>query len=229
MMGKLAIGIMLLLASVHGAAAATAIAAADPLDTAGAEDMRTGSPPASAIWEQPAARAPAQVVTAPPAPVPAPERALSANPLWGIPLTSLSGTRDRPIFSSSRRPPAPAAAPAIIAKVVAPPKPREPERPPLSLVGTIASGEEGFGIFLDQSTKTALRLRLGEDFQGWKLRTVQGREATLEKDQQAITLALPQPSVGQPNSVGQPAGEVRFPTPNSGKLLSAEPRLKPGR
>jgi general secretion pathway protein N len=99
-------------------------------------------------------------------------------------------------------------------------------------VGTIASGEEGFGIFLDQSTKTALRLRLGEDYQGWKLRTVQGREATLEKDQQAITLALPQPSVGQPNSVGQPAGEVRLPTPNSGnsgKLLSAEPRLKPGR
>jgi hypothetical protein len=229
MMGKLAIGLMLLLASVHGAIAATAIAAADPLDTAGAEDMHAGSPPASVIWEQPAARAPAQVVTAPPAPAPAPERALSANPLWGIPLTSLSGTRDRPIFSSSRRPPAPAAAPAVVARVVAPPKPREPERPPLSLVGTIASGEEGFGIFLDQSTKTALRLRLGEDYQGWKLRTVQGREATLEKDQQAITLALPQPSAGQPNTVGQPAGEVRLPVPNSGKLLSAEPRLKPGR
>ena len=97
------------------------------------------------------------------------------------------------------------------------------ERPPLALVGTIASGEEGFGIFLDQSTKTALRLKLGEDYQGWKLRTVQGREATLEKDQQAVTLALPQPSVGQP------AGQVRLPTPNSGKLLSAEPRLKPGR
>jgi general secretion pathway protein N len=229
MMGKLAIGIMLLLASVHGAVAATAIAAADPLDTAGAEDMHAGSPAASAIWEQPAARAPAQVVTAPPAP--APERALSANPLWGIPLTSLSGTRDRPIFSSSRRPPAPAAAPAIVAKVVAPPKPREPERPPLALVGTIASGEEGFGIFLDQSTKTALRLKLGEDYQGWKLRTVQGREATLEKDQQAITLALPQPSAGQPNSVGQPASEARPPGANAGKLLSvtSEPRLKPGR
>jgi general secretion pathway protein N len=232
MMGKLAIGLVLLLASVHGAAAATAIAAADPLDTAGAEDMHAGSPPASAIWEQPAARAPVQVVTAPPAPVPAPERALSANPLWGIPLTSLSGTRDRPIFSSSRRPPAPAAAPAVVARVAAPPpKPREPERPPLSLVGTIASGEDGFGIFLDQSTKTALRLRLGEDYQGWKLRTVQGREATLEKDQQAITLALPQPGAGQPNSVGQPASEPRPPAANAGKLLSvtSEPRLKPGR
>jgi hypothetical protein len=231
MMRKLAIGILLLLASVHGAPAATAIAAADPLDTAGAEDMRGGSPPASAIWEQPAARAPAQVVTAPPAaPAPA-ERALSANPLWGIPLASLSGTRDRPIFSSSRRPPALAVAPAVVAKVVAPPKPREPERPPLSLVGTIASGEEGFGIFLDQSTKAALRLKLGEDYQGWKLRTVQGREATLEKDQQAITLALPQPGVGQPGSDARPLAANAAPAANSAKLPWAAPvpRLKPGR
>jgi hypothetical protein len=223
MMGKLAIGLMLMLASVHGAVAATAIAAADPLDTAGAEDMHAGSPPASAIWEQPAARAPAQVVTAPPAPVPAPERALGANPLWGIPLTSLSGTRDRPIFSSSRRPPAPAVAPAAVPKVAAVPKPREPERPPLSLVGTIASGEEGFGIFLDQSTKAALRLKVGEDYQGWKLQSVRGREATLEKNQQPVTLALPQPGIGQATS------EVRPPSAGTGKLLSVTSDPRPNR
>ena len=73
----------------------------------------------------------------------------------------------------------------------------EPERPPLSLVGTIASDDEGFGIFLDQSTKAVFRLKVGEDYQGWKLRSVQGREATLEKDQQVVPLALPQPSVEQ--------------------------------
>ncbi len=141
MMRKRLMGIMLLAASVHGAAALTS-AATDPLDTAGAEDARAGSPAASAVWTKPAA--PAQVVTAPAAPAPPPERPLSANPLWGIPLTALSGTRDRPIFSSSRRPPAPAVAPAAVPKVVAAAKPREPERPPLSLVGTIASGDEGF-------------------------------------------------------------------------------------
>jgi general secretion pathway protein N len=168
MMLKLSVGIMLVVASVQGAAALTAVAAADPLASAGAEDAHGGSPTASGIWAQPAARAPAQVVTAPTAPAPVPERALSANPLWAIPLTALSGTRDRPIFSSSRRPPAPAVAPAVVPKVAAVPKPREPERPPLSLVGTIASGDEGFGIFLDQSTKAALRLKVGEDYQGWK-------------------------------------------------------------
>ena len=54
-------------------------------------------------------------VVAPPT-APAPERALSANPLWAIPLTQLSATRERPIFSPSRRPPpaAVAAEPAIV-------------------------------------------------------------------------------------------------------------------
>jgi hypothetical protein len=223
MMLKLSVGIMLVVSSVQGAAALTAVAAADPLASAGAEDARGGSPTASRIWDQPAAPVAAQVVTAPTAPAPVPERALSANPLWAIPLTALSGTRDRPIFSSSRRPPAPAVAPAAVPKVAAVPKPREPERPPLSLVGTIASGEEGFGIFLDQSTKAALRLKVGEDYQGWKLQSVRGREATLEKNQQLVTLALPQPGIGQA------ASEARPPSAGTGKLLSVTSDPRPNR
>jgi hypothetical protein len=227
MMWRLVIGIVLLVASAHGAAAVTAIAATNPLDADVAEDARSGSPAASGIWAQPAARAKVQVVTAPATPVPASERAQSANPLWAIPLSALSGTRDRPIFSSSRRPPAPSAAPAVVPKVAVVPKPREPERPQLSLVGTIASGDEGFGIFLDQSTKAALRLKIGEDYQGWKLRSVQGREATLEKDQKVVTLALPQPGPGQ--AVSEVRNEVRPPPANTGKLLSVTSQPRPDR
>jgi len=216
-----AIGFMLLVASAHSAAALTSVAATDPLNVDAAEDGRAGFSAASAIWAQPAARAQAQVVTAPPAPVP--ERALSANPLWAIPLTALSGTRDRPIFSSSRRPPPPAVAPAAVPKVAAVPKPREPERPQLALLGTIASDDEGFGIFLDQSTKAVLRLKVDEDYQGWKLRSVQGREVTLEKDQQLVTLALPQPAVGQA------ASEVRPPPAYAGKPLSVTSQPRPDR
>jgi len=221
MMLKRAIGFMLLVASAHSAAALTSVAATDPLNVDAAEDARAGSSAASAIWAQPAARAQVQVVTAPPAPVPVPERALSANPLWAIPLTALSGTRDRPIFSSSRRPPPPAVAPAAVPKVVAVPKPREPERPQLTLVGTIAGDEEGFGIFLDQSTQAIFRLKVGEDHQGWTLRSVQGREATLEKDQRVVPLALPQPSVGQL------AVEVPPPAANAGDLLSVTSQPRP--
>jgi hypothetical protein len=226
MMLKRVIGFMFLVASTHSAAALTSIAATDPLNADVAEDTDVGSPAAPAIWVQPTAQAQVQVVTAPAAP--APERALSANPLWGIPLTSLSGTRDRPIFSSSRRPPPPAVAPAAVPNVAAVPKPKDPERPLLSLVGTIASGDEGFAIFLEQSNKAALRLKVGEDYQGWRLRSVQGREATLEKDQQAVTLALPQPGAGT-EVVSEVRNEIPPPPATTGKLLSVTSERRPGR
>ena len=73
----------------------------------------------------------------------------------------------------------------------------------MSLVGTIASDDESYGIFLDESTKAALRLRVGDDYQGWRLRAIQGREVTIEKDQQGAVLTLPEP--GGPSS-----GEVRL-------------------
>jgi general secretion pathway protein N len=124
---------------------------------------------------------------------PPPARPLSANPLWAIPLATLSNTRERPIFSPSRRPPV--QAPVAIARPVAPPPPPPPraERPPLSLVGTVAGDSESFGIFVDRGTSTALRLKLGEDYQGWRLRTVRGRDVALERDQQTVVLSLPQP------------------------------------
>jgi hypothetical protein len=217
---RLIAGVMFVVASAH-ALASTAGAARDRPDIELAEDGRAGSPVPSALWSQPAPE-PAKVVTAPPPP--APERPLSANPLWAIPLTALSGTRDRPIFSATRRPPAPAVAPAAAPKVAAAPKPRERERPQLNLVGTIAGGDEGFGIFLDQSTKAALRLKVGEDYQGWKLRSVQGREATLEKDQQVFTLELPQPGFGPTPASIDVRNEVRPASGTVGKLMSITPR-----
>jgi general secretion pathway protein N len=220
MMRKRAIGIMFLALSVHGASALTSAVSNDLLDADWAEGVQAGSPPSSARTNP---AVPAQVVVSPPAPAPVAERALSDNPLWGIPLTQLPVTRDRPIFSSSRRPPPPAVAPAAVPKVVAVPKPSEPERPQLSLLGTIVSDDEGFGIFLDQSTKVVLRLKVDEDYQGWKLRSVQGREATLEKDQQVVTLPLPQPGAGQG------ASEVRPPPAYAGGLLPATSRPRPDR
>ncbi len=219
MMRKFAIGITVLALSVCGGASATTSAVSDDALDDQAEGARVG-PAAASTWADPAATV-VQVTVTPPAPVaPGSERALSANPLWAMPLAQFPVTRDRPIFSPSRRPPATAVAPVVAPKVAAVVKPREPERPQLTLVGTIASDEEGFGIFLDQSTKAVLRLKVGEEFQGWKLRSVQGRETALEKDQQVVTLALPQPGVGQVTS------EVPPPPPVPPKLRSvtSEPR-----
>lgn len=193
---RLAIGLIVLALSSHGAAPSTP-ASSDALDKDLADDARPPGP--SVVAPAPAEPVTTVRVVAPPA---APVRTPSANPLWGIPLAQLSGTRDRPIFSPSRRP-APVADAAEPAPVRPPPRKKEIEPPQLSLVGTIASGNEGFGIFIDQSTKAALRLKVGEDHQGWKLQMIRGREVTMEKDGRSAVLTLPQPG-------GQSSGEVRL-------------------
>jgi hypothetical protein len=212
MMSNFFIGAALLLLSLHAAAAAKSTGSDDVLDAGLPDDTRAaGSPAVTAVPVVPPVTA--VRVVAPPTVAP-PERALSANPLWAIPLTQLSTTRERPIFSPSRRPPPfAAAAESTIVKAPAVRK-REPEVPQLALVGTIASEEQGFGIFLDQSTKGALRLKLGEDFQGWKLRAIRGREATMEKDQRAAVLTLPPPGAAHPDGEVHllPASTERPPT-----------------
>ena len=75
---------------------------------------------------------------------------------------------------------------------------------------------------MDQSTKAVLRLKVGEDFQGWKLRSVQGRETALEKDQQVVTLVLPQPGVGQVTS------EVPPPPPGAAEAAVVQSREQIG-
>ena len=190
MMRRFTITVAVLSLSIAGAAR-SATAPGDALDAGIADESRLAAPSAGA--STPAEPVTTVRVVAPVAP---PARDLSANPLWAIPLTQLSGTRDRPIFSPSRRP-APVVADTEPVVVKPPPRKKEIQPPPLSLVGTIASDDESFGIFIDQSTKTALRLKVGEDYQGWKLLKIRGREVTMQKDQQAAVLTLPQPGGGQ--------------------------------
>jgi hypothetical protein len=119
------------------------------------------------------------------------------NPLWGISLNSLTATRERPIFSPSRRaplptPPAPVAAPAPPPQIVA-----APEEIPLQLVGTIVGRDSGIAICVNPSTRDVIRLKTGEDFNGWVLRSVQGREASFEKAALQARLTLPSPDDAQ--------------------------------
>jgi general secretion pathway protein N len=157
-----------------------------------AVEVRAANPP-GALDLPPSNVIPAPVDVAPTA-APRAERPAdpTGNPLWAIPLSSLTATRERPIFLPSRRAPAPAVAGTPV--VVAPPPPppaAEPEQPPLILVGAIAGDSEGFAVFLDQATNNVVRLKTGQDHQGWMLRSVKGREATLEKNKRSTTLALP--------------------------------------
>jgi hypothetical protein len=135
-----------------------------------------------------------------------PGQTTSGNPLWGIPLGSLSATRERPIFSASRR----AALVAVSVPRSAPVRPivrpPESEHLNLTLVGTVVGKAESIGVFLDQSTHIFVRLRAGEEHSGWIVRSIKGREVSLEKNSRTETLSLPasqdanprRPAVGNP-------------------------------
>jgi general secretion pathway protein N len=123
----------------------------------------------------------------------APDSPGIGNPLWTIPLNTLTATRERPLFAPSRRP-AMQAVPAVIANLPPPPPPAaEPEQLGLRLLGTITGRNDGIAICLNPATGEVLRVRTGESFEGWNLRTVRGREATFEKASQQTVLALPSP------------------------------------
>ena len=143
------------------------------------------------------------------------------NPLWAIPLRSLAATRDRPLFSASRRPPPPlvADAPAPIAAAPLPVanRPADPERPPIALIGTIVSADERIAIVVNEATRTVTRLREGEENGGWRLRSVLARSAIIEKGDQSVTLGFPKPGDPAPPIAAAPV-EAPVPAVNDSAL-----------
>ena len=129
------------------------------------------------------------------------------NPLWKIPLSALTATRERPLFSASRRPP------ALAVQTAAPPPPQDPapaapapqEGPALKLIGTIVSPATRIAVVRDSATQAVTRLRVGEGTSGWRVKTVNLRSIVVEKGEQSAILGLPEPRVA--------SGE--HPAPNS--------------
>jgi general secretion pathway protein N len=133
------------------------------------------------------------------------------NPLWAVPLSALTATQARPIFSASRRPPqAAVVAPAPELASAPPLAPAEAEHPPLTLIGAVVGAGEAIAVFLDRATQEVVRLRPGDSHGGWKLGGVESREVTLKKDRRSETLVLQR----QENSAaGLPAGGALALTP----------------
>jgi general secretion pathway protein N len=141
--------------------------------------------------------------------------------LWAIPLSRLTETRSRPPFSVSRRPPpaAPVAKPIVIA--APPPKPAEPVKPQLSLVGTIVGSGGRVGIFVNSVDKSTLHLKAGDRHNGWVLREVETHQVELANGLETAVLKLPPldmkpvagpPGLPPPTAVAPPQG---MPTPSS--------------
>jgi len=182
------------------AAGAVAMAATPP---AGIDSLDSPPNVGSIDWAAPAERA--AVPTATERRPIAGERVPTGNPLWAVPLRTLSATLERPLFSPSRRPPAP---PMVAAPAAPPPPPRaaakpaEPDHPLLSLLGTVVGEKEAIGVFMEEANRNVVRLRTGDDYAGWVLKAVEGRDARFEKNERNATLSLP------PNDGSQPAAAM---------------------
>lgn len=139
------------------------------------------------------------------------------NPLWSVPLSALTATQERPIFSASRRPPprAVVAAPAEEASAPPPPRPAEPERPPLALIGAVVGEGDSIAVFVDRTNQKMIRLRPGEAHAGWVLNAVARREVTLRKDDRSEIIELK--SADAPLQGGAPALPAAVPK-NAGPL-----------
>ena len=151
------------------------------------------------------------------------------NPLWGIPLSELSATGERPIFSPSRRPPAPA---VFAVAAAGPPRlvppPPEPTRPPLVLVGTIIGETRQMGVFLEETTRETVRLATGEGHSGWLLRSVDNRGVQFERGERSATLVLRPPHQSKaPGSEAGPTAELMPPVRRKKRDRSYDPPAMP--
>lgn len=102
-------------------------------------------------------------VTAPAAP---------ASPLAAQPLDRFSETRDRPLFSPTRRPPTPP-------PVVAAPPPPPPPPPGVVLLGVVMDGDNAGAIIRAGPGAKIARVHIGDQIGGWKVGQIEARKLVL--------------------------------------------------
>jgi hypothetical protein len=120
----------------------------------------------------------------------------AGNPLSAFPLSALSATRDRPLFSALRRPPV---VPAPMPEKQEAPAPPPPEQPSFTLIGTIVGKEVSVAVLQGSSADAISRLLVGGEDNGWRVRGIDLRAIVVEKGAQSIKLDLPRPDRAPPD------------------------------
>jgi general secretion pathway protein N len=117
----------------------------------------------------------------------------TGNPLWSVPLSKLSATRDRPLFSASRRPPPQAVVGPVVETAKPPVQAAVPEPLNLTLVGAVVGESDAIAVFIDRANHGTIRMRAGDSRGGWQLSSIVGREATLRNGDRTEVLVLLKP------------------------------------
>ncbi|MCA6120293.1 hypothetical protein J6500_00015 [Bradyrhizobium sp. WSM 1704] len=113
--------------------------------------------------------------------------ALANNPVELQPLQQLSATKDKPLFSPTRRPPPKPVAP------VARQEPPPPPAPPPSVVVLGIVSENGGGRAAIRTAGTSdkvVRVRTGDDVDGWKVERIEPRRLVLTQGERSVDLAM---------------------------------------
>jgi hypothetical protein len=138
-----------------------------------------------------------------------------ANPLEAQPLDRLSATRERPLFSPTRRPipppppPSPEAAPVAVV----------PQPPNVQLFGIVVD-DEGARAIVRSGAEKVDRVQIGDDIGGWKVSQIEGRRLVLSLDGRFATFTLFSNDNGQqtprnPEQAATQAGPVTNQTPST--------------
>jgi hypothetical protein len=119
---------------------------------------------------------------------PARSSAVPGSPLWAVSLDLLPATRDRPLFSPSRRPPPPPPVSGRIETVAAIPAPSRP--PSVVLLGIVADPDGTWALVRAGGSDKIMHARLGDDIAGWKVSEIESRRLVLSSDDRSVSFAL---------------------------------------
>jgi hypothetical protein len=108
-----------------------------------------------------------------------------ASPLAAQPIEQLSATRERPLFSPTRRPPTP---PPVV-QTAAPPRPPPPP-PDVALFGVVMDGGEAHAIVRAGPAAKVVRVRIGDDVGGWKVSQIDERQLVLSLNGRSATFTM---------------------------------------
>jgi hypothetical protein len=129
----------------------------------------------------------------------------AASPLAALSLERFSVTRERPLFSPNRRPP-----PVPPAPVVSRPSPPAP--PKVTLLGTVMDADEARALVSVGTPDKMLRVRIGDEIEGWKVTQIEQRSLVLSLDNRTTTFTLfsgQGASVGKLQPLSAPVGRQR--------------------
>jgi hypothetical protein len=129
-----------------------------------------------------------------------------ANPLAERSLDELSATRERPLFSASRRQAQPPQ--ALIAQQ---PDPAPAAPPAIALLGVVMQEGKAQAVVRLGATGKISRLKTGDDAGGWKVKTIEPRQLVLSLGDRTAAFdlfaAMPGPeraSAVRPSAPGNP-------------------------